>query len=531
MKTVGITEGINISVYQPVGGKKYSPVDIAKFLKKFQLNGTLKLIGELSCKMLMDENPEPIREIGGVPISDSVLAYLAMVAIENSNDYRKELITIRDIVKVADMYFGLPDPILSDKKLDPFLIRFGAAQFEYDREINNVLSRTFLIYSQLWNQVPEARKVNIDEAIKKISNLTIEEIVILGVAYFGGCKNGFFRIFDENQILEKDKQFFTKQKQNWFLEWISCSYWQFRKQSLAIQKDLPDSDYEKNRFNLLEKYPVLVPDSNPRPDLSQVYIVPITRLLLGRITRGLYFDLSDYFKGNTKANKFREAFGYVFQRYTGLLLEKSKQKMQVLPEWQYGKPEKRTPDWIVFEGNKAIIIEVKQSGLFLPAKTLGDIDTVKTSLSKTISQAVKQLWSFKQDIALGTYKELECFSQVIEFENLIITYDRMYFANSIIKESALELARKEIPSIPKDYHCHTISAEEFEYLLGLNISSLFDFLMEKRLGNKGRTWDFREYCGRMFKQSRFINQYLEKVKQEFLDYIETHLTQETKEKN
>lgn len=98
----GTTKGINISVYRTRGDKKYSGVDIARVLKKFKLNETLKFIGELSFKILSNKG-ESIIKIQGVPVSDSVLAYLAMVAIENSNDYRKESITIENIVKVTDM--------------------------------------------------------------------------------------------------------------------------------------------------------------------------------------------------------------------------------------------------------------------------------------------------------------------------------------------------------------------------------------------------------------------------------------------
>jgi hypothetical protein len=210
---VGTTKGINISLYRPRGGKRYSGVDIARFLKKFKLNETLKFIGELSYKILSN-NGESIIEIQGVPVSDSVLAYTAMVAIESSDDFGKESITIKDIVKLADMYFGLPDPYLTDHKFDQLLLRFSSAQFDYDRELNNILSRTFLIYCELWKKTAEARHVDIETAMEDIFGLKIEESLILAYSYFGACKYGFFRMYDHNNIeQEKDRPLFTQEKQ------------------------------------------------------------------------------------------------------------------------------------------------------------------------------------------------------------------------------------------------------------------------------------------------------------------------------
>ena len=525
---VGTIDGKNISVYKPRSGKQYRSVDIAKFIKRFQLNETLRLIGEVSSTILMDDNPEPIRKIDNVPISDSLLAYLAMMAIENSNDYRSKPMTLKDLAKAADMYFGLPEPFLSDSSLDSFLVRFGAAQFDYDREINNIVPRTFLIYCRLWDQVPEASNLDIESALLKISGLKLEEVLILGFAYFGASNKGFFRIYNEAQISHIDKQFFTLEKQRSFLSWLSCTYKQFRGNSLTFQRELPHPYYEKNRFNMLTKYPIIIPDRNPTPQSSKPYIVPIRRLLIERITRGLYFDLADFFKETSKANEFREAFGHVFQAYVGLIMKESKRELKLLPDWKYGKPEKRTPDWIILEGNKAVIIEVKQSGLFLPAKTSGDVEAIRASLLKTINEAIRQFWSFEKDLRSCHYYELEQFSDVIEIERLLITYDRTYFSNSVLMKHALQVAQAKMNDMPEDFHIHVCSVEEFEYVLALDFSSLFEILREKRNDKERKDWDFREYCSRKFEWQGLINHFLTKIKSDFIEHVETTLNKPNK---
>ncbi len=519
----GTTKGINISVYRPRGDKKYSDVDIARVLKKFKLNETLKFIGELSYKILSNKGGSIVK-IQGVPISDSVLAYLAMLAIENSNDYRKESITIENIVKAADMYFSLPDPYLTDYKFDQFLLRFGSAQFDYDRELNNILSRTVLIYCELWKKMTEARNVDIEAAMEDISGLKIEESLILAYAYFGASKRGFFRMYDQNNIEhKKDRPLFTQEKQSRFLKWIACTYQQFRTESSARSKELPNSEYEKNRFNPLVKHPVIIPDCNPVSNRPQVYLVPIHRLLLERLTRGLYFELSDHFRGEGKENKFREAFGTVFQKYVGNLLKESQIKGNLLPEWEYDKGQKRTVDWILIENDTAVFIEIKQSGLFLQAKTTGELQEVRKNLGKSIASAVHQLWSLERDIKSRKFTEIQGLANIKRIERLVVTYDRTYYSNWLLKKEALSLAQQRDCSIPDEYFWHTTSIEEFEYVLGMANLSLFDFLKTKKEDQEAKEWDFREYRARRFAEAQFLNPYLESVKERFIAQIDAGL--------
>ncbi len=512
--------GIDIAVYKPRGNKKYQKADIARFLKKFKLYESLQLLGELSHKILTNNEGKPFIEIGKVPISDSILAYLAMCIIENSNDYRNNKFSLNDLSIAADMYYGLPDPVLKDTNLDELLLRFGSALFDYDREINNIVPRSFLLYCILWDEVNEAKIVNINETMQNIVKLNIEEILVFGYAFFGDSERGFFRIFSEEKINnDKDQKLFNEEKQKYFLDWVSCTYKQFRDKSSEMMKLLPSDDYEKNRFNPLIKYPIIIPVFNPRPDLSQIYLVPVSRLLLERVTRGLYFDFADYYKDGNKSNKFREAFGYVFQRYVGHIIEKSKIKVNLLPEWKYNKSQKSTTDWILLYDQEAVFIEVKQSGLFLQAKTISETESIKNDISKTIGQAIQQLWMFEQDVKSKKFKELKNLSNVSNIQRLVITYDRTYFSNSILKKHALKAARERDSSIPKDYDWHTISIEEFERVLTIENISIYDFLKKKNDDTLTSSWDFREYISRKFPQARYINPYLESMKEELIKYV------------
>lgn len=290
--------------------------------------------------------------------------------------------------------------------------------------------------------------------------------------------------------------------------------------SKEFKKMLPSIEYEKNRFNHLIKKPIIKPDRNPNPNLPEVYLVPVSRLLLERVTRGLYFDFSDHFQGPDKKNDFREAFGYVFQEYIGHLIENSRRELNLLPEWKYNKSKKSTTDWIILRSDDAIFIEVKQSGLFLQAKTIGETDSIKKDISKTIGKAIQQLWMFEKDIKSGIFNELKKLSQIKRIQRLIVTYDRTYFSNSILKKHALDEAKKKDSSIPDNFKWHTISVEEFERLLVISDISIFDLLKNKEDDPETVDWDFREYIARKFPNVPFSNPYLEKVKHEFIKYVE-----------
>lgn len=505
--------GKEVITYEPKDGKSYRAEDIGRYLKRFCLNEALRLIGEISYRIA--NSGLPVQVIRGIPIGDFILAYLSMRLIENSNDYRSKIMQLPDLLKACDMYFGLPDPLTANNDAEACLMRFGQVQFDYDREMRNLLARTVAIYRELWPHVPEASSVDIDTALKQISGLELEEILLFGLA-FGGRLNrerGFFRIYQDSELDDEGlKERFSEGRQLKFIKWISCDYNTFRKR--AKSQEVPSPDFEKYRFNPLCVTPIIVPDRNPQPWNPPVYIVPIFRFLHERVTRGLYFDLSDFFARPGKRNDFRTAFGAVFQEYVGLLLRKAIGPKHILGEFEYGKM-KKTPDWIILEDQRAILIEVKQSGLYLRAKTWGELEDIKKDLSQTIGHGVKQLLTFEQDMKRGGYEELKCLSGAKEIERLVITYDRPYFLNSILREKIKEILHKENVQISQDYHWHSISVEEFEYLIGVYSYQIFDILKQKRLDDKYDSMDFRDYLARL-SEKKPSNPYLDVLNKQFL---------------
>lgn len=264
----------------------------------------------------------------------------------------------------------------------------------------------------------------------------VEEIMILLFLFMGGAEKGFFHFanFKSSCPIELES-YISLDKQTKFVEWITCSYKDFR-ENYDSHPPIA-SEYGKSRFNPLIKTPALRTDRNLTQGNHEVFLIPIPRLLNLRITRGLYFDFSDLFNHKNRDNIFRSSFGYVFQEYVGLLLQKSLTDKEIKPEFKYilNKESKDSPDWFIIEGKRAIIIEVKQSCLYLDAKSWGSIEIIKRNLKRTIGVAVNQFWKFDQALGKDSFnKELNDFKKIDNFEHLIVTYDSAYFSNSILRE-------------------------------------------------------------------------------------------------
>ena len=450
----GDLAGKNIITYGSRGGKEYSPNDIGQYLRKFKLNDALSLIGELSYKIF--KSGKGLHTIKNIPVFDGVLAYLSMRLIESSNDYHSKDMTVEDLLKAIDMYLGLPDPFQEDSdNLQGFLIRFGSSQFDYDREARHLLPRTLIIYENLWTKSGNCNQVDIANAIKSFSGLNLQEILVLSFAFLGSAKNGFFRLIEDvDQYPDTLKSYFDINKQKAFANWISCNYSYFRERS---RSDIPSAiDYEKFRFNPLLLKPAIIPDRNLKPGSSQVYITPIPALIYRRVTTGLYFTLSEYFQDNNE-KQFRKTFGEVFQEYVGLLLQKAVGESNVQQEWTYGpkKNRKATPDWFVIQNGTALLIEVKQSGLYLPAKQWGQLDEIHKDLTRNIGAGVHQMWEFEEDRRNGSCTVPDWLNGIEITERLVVTYDRSYLVNSVLRDEIRQLP----PTIPESFHWHSISVE------------------------------------------------------------------------
>ncbi|GAC1317426.1 MAG: hypothetical protein NVSMB28_04950 [Collimonas sp.] len=135
-------------------------------------------------------------------------------------------------------------------------------------------------------------------------------------------------------------------------------------------------------WNPLESKPLIFID----PKVPDQILCPLPRLLLRRITTGLYYDLKD-------ARGFANPFGEAFQAYVGDVVSECcpADNFQLVPEQQYyvGNDLKHGVDWIVTDCGANLFIECKTKRLTRDAKFLLQGHALSEQLQKMANAIVQ----------------------------------------------------------------------------------------------------------------------------------------------
>jgi hypothetical protein len=513
----GMLAGKRIMVSSGKGGPS-TVSQVREFLRRFQCSDTLRILGSASEQV--DAAPQNIfMTIGDEAVPAHAIPYLALLAIEESSDIvpptwgfcsllvgprgaqmarfvRELAMTTPDAERLIQMFHNLRDPISieADGSGDAGLecaLRMASAQFVHQGPLNYLLPRTLLLYRDIWPTVAKARGVSPCDDLVRLTGLQLEQILLFGKAFFARTKGGFFRPYRADQLEDGSGQLaalLTRIGQAQFLDWLSTDYPAIRSEA---SKFVPqDETYDPYRFNPLVEFPIVRPQVQPlgaTTDSERIYLLPCRRLLLTRVTSGLYHDLAKAHAGAGKENPFRTAFGYVFQEYVGALL-KAAFGDRVRREWAY-ENDVDTPDWFVVEGDKAVVIEVKQSGQFRLSKMWGHLDDLRKDLRKTLGHALGQLHRFDDALARRA-PGLDALTEVRRMERLVISYDEISWANWVLRDVA-----REVSGVPEGFYAHFASVHDLERMLAhCWQGSLFDLLERKRLGKDNQAdMDFHDW--------------------------------------
>jgi hypothetical protein len=120
-----------------------------------------------------------------------------------------------------------------------------------------LLPRTFAIYRDLWKTVPGT--IPIDTVIESIAGVNIEEILMFTFAFTGRSQKtgGYFRLYTDVDSTDPELiALFERERQQAFVNWLTCGYKTFRELSREGLAEIPSPSHEKQRF----KPPVEVPD-------------------------------------------------------------------------------------------------------------------------------------------------------------------------------------------------------------------------------------------------------------------------------
>lgn len=455
--------------------------DLRRNLSRFNLTWTLRRVGEVSSAL----GSKQAMLIDGVPVTRHSLPVVAIAAIESSSDRNRTIPSVRNIAEAARIYTGLREPSRADGS-DAFalLIRMAHQQFSEPNTYQSI-ARNWSLYGPTWRACKKARHLDIDLAVQTTTGLTLTQLMVLSLAYASKGNAGYWIPYDDLSGLTASLGIGPTEHKR-FLDLVSGSYDEIRELAATCPSR---KGYEQYRLNPLLVKPVVRPDTPPELGAEGVHLVPVPNFLARRVCDGIYHTLATAHDEGDRKNAFREAFGHVFQAYMGELLRAADGDAEVLGEWSYGPKKRRrsTPDWLLLDGPRLVVLEVKQSATTLNTRTFGNTCSLEDDLRRTLTHGARQLIDFRHDVFAGA-PGLERLRNVKEVELLLVTHEPVPWGNWILRQTLSA-------HVPGAGDVHLTSIENFEdlqrYYWG---ESLFSLLRAKRLGSAGmKDWDFREW--------------------------------------
>lgn len=501
MKLIGTFLGKKLFTYDPM--INCSEIDFEKFAAQFSRVETLRQICSISRELF--HSKETILYIGNVPVTPDILCDFAYRAIKYCDEASKQIMSESQIalaLKMCHKLFDVDFVESQNKDVIVILTKISYRQFIFQQKNFNNFTRNYYIYNNLWSRVPRARDIDVLLEIEDEIGVPYNWAILFAYA-LAGNKYGHFWIYDESaikEINEKTGLSLTVESHAKFVKWCSGTFDEILNQESVLSPFV--------------RYPLVETKFKPVSNKGEVFMIISQQFLHDKLTSGLYFHLIDRFRKGENKNKFKELFGYVFQEYVGELLSFYFRSWDVIPEIKYKKGKgnfQYSVDWFVKKDEKLIMIEVKQSSIFLISKQNPSMDIIISDLRKTIIKAVRQLSITEIDIKEKKYPELSIFNNIDSFVKLIVINDPLFNANFLVKT----ILKNEVENLT----FQIININDFETLLSSQsqAESLFDVLFFKSLEHNET--DFNEYIYNIFPNARSDIEFLKPIWESFFKEI------------
>jgi len=360
-----------------------------------------------------------------------------------------------------------------------FLLRVAAEQFSYQGKLRTTIPRAWLIFLEA-NRSVATRPFDLEAEWMSLTGIQLETFLTIGFGYYAGFlqHSSLVRHFAASGILRGSV---TEEACENFLSLASATPELYRKLSRVHQVD--DPLYIKNEFNMLWQRPLIA--------IGNELFAPVPFLVANRMTDGILYDLMDA-KAEKDRNPFSEYFGRLFEEYVGRLLKWTFGEENVHQEPKYGKPAKDGPDWIVIDGDTAILFECRSSRLKLKTRVFaqpGDVmDDIKRMFLETLEKYPGKVDDLKSGVA-----RLDL-SAVRRFESIILMYDRVFF-EPIFRDLAKQEFTRSGKPWSDDFELMDIS--DLEVLSAWHSSHpMGQLLAERRSRYQTEASDFSEFLYR-----------------------------------
>lgn len=471
--------GKEIYVYDP--GIICDESSIKKFLSKLSAVQLLRKLADTALKHEMKSGPS---FYNGIPIDTYLVIRSAEYTVHYADEQCNDEISSEQYLIFLKMIFSITNSerLTKSENMLSLLVLTSNQHFPSQENQFSELARCYLLFGRIWQGcIPN---MDIGRDIEDITGVQYPALILHTYAILGKRESYFwpYEAKKLNSFAEKTGVDFTLETQNKYLEWASCNIDQAR----------------RYRGSLLtfKKYPIFHSNFKPLENKEEVFIKISGQQLHKKSTIGIYYELSEKYAGDRGKNPFREAFGHVFQEYVGQVLKEYFHSWNVNEEITYrkNKSKHQSVDWLVWKGKKAILIEAKQNALGYNAKYSGELNSIRSDISRNIGKAFSQLETTIREIMEQNLKEFQFLSNVTKFESVVVLFDSLYNARAIVDSSL-------VSSEYDNFHSHhIIGISDFEYFCDCQKEkeSMFSILKKKRKKKKYCLMDFREYLLHIF---------------------------------
>lgn len=348
----------------------------------------------------------------------------------------------------------------------------------------------------------------LNRVISKATSLSLDEIYLIALALTGFYLDKYSLDYPPKiNVKHIQQEHYDK-----FLEHFSLPFDVLQEK---LKKEQQMNEKYVYAFNSLKSFPLIRMEYEGRDSV----VCPIPPLLFRRITEGLYYEIC-------KEPGFDNAFGNAFQTFIGELIKSGNKKAQVIPEETYGKPEKRTVDWIVADSSALLFIECKGKRLTLEAKiNLTDLTELTKQLD-LMADFIVQIYKTIIDYQDNKYPHLKYVKSKPVYPVLATLEEWFLFGDRVLdilnKKIIEKLNKLRIPLEILDSNPYAIcSVEGLDLLIQVSrTNKLHNILQGKNKNDDSKKWHLETYIRDQYKKD------LPNVKPLFKEELSKHVDYE-----
>ena len=401
------------------------------------------------------------------------------------------------------------DPIVFDSTLKQefvdqnpafVMVRIASSQFSFSPGLYSQFARPALLFDEIPKQLngePGVPAFDFGRKFTSLNKMEVLEFVDIGFIVFSSLMKEFSISREKIQSFQKRGLKVSSRHLKIVLDQLAVDQSTFIK--MYKQHRNEDSRFRSYDFNPLLSHPLIRPGKARQKNIAAKDFIhaPVPELIASRMSSGIFYQMFNEYKSD-----FSKYFGYVFEKYCGLVLEKSTPCARLISESSvrdfYPTSEGKCPDWIVVEGSTMIMFECKATRFSRAAQSVADEDSINYSL-RQVKKGLMQLSEF--EVACQTNGRLiQNFGMCDKFQPVLVSFEPMHTINGVFfKEHISNLLGDSVPSTFKwriasideleGFQPHVGSRLSLSYLLEKADEETYNSVIEEACSQTGKTFE------------------------------------------